>query len=620
MKINTNNDELIINPGSELNSSLTNQIILENTINTITEQTKKIAIITDYLRKEYDATLLKGLKEYKTKDPVNEFLNGRKELEKTNIIIAAKKIMKKGMNSNDIYNKLLQPKVIPLFINATINEKEGRIINEYQLNESIIKIKNNGTDTIYELTPPELTSNQEIIKRVSELLKKIEGTEVEIGNFRDEVMKIIKESNETDTIKEITKRHSIGFGLLDIIFEDPNIEDVYIYSSNNNVHVRHTMHGDCITNIELPAKAISAIATKIRAISGRPFDESFPVIDFEIKEYNVRVCGVMEPLTFNGTGYAFRKHKNKPWTLEDFVENGMISLEIAGLLNFLVDGQCSILITGPRGSGKTSLLSALISEISVNQRIIVIEDTPELPVERLSLAGYKIQHLRVKPHSKNRSTSYELSAEEALRTSLRLGESVLIIGEVRGEEAKALFEAMRVGMAGNVVMGTIHGSSAYDTFDRVVHDLNVPPTSFKATDIIISCANLRLGESLKTEKKITVINEVKKDWVNNPMQEKGFNEITKFDKERKNTKISDNLEQSATIKRIAELKGMTIKECMESIKLRTKAKELIIKLRIKREPEIMTKINNKITELLSTDKKNLLTELRKYLNTIKKEQ
>jgi len=391
-----------------------------------------------------------------------------------------------------------------------------------------------------------------------------------------------------------------------------------LYSSGINLHLTHSTYGDCNTNIKLSKRDVEAIATKIRVASGRPFDDSFPVIDYELDDYNLRICGVREPLTFDGIGYAFRKHRKNPWSLSDFIENGMISTEVAGLLNFLVDGQCSILITGPRGSGKTSVLSGLVNEIPINQRIIVIEDTPELPINSLSEAGFKIQHLRIKPPLKSRSTGYELSAEEALRTALRLGESVLIIGEVRGEEARALFEAMRVGAAGNVVLGTIHGSSVYDTFDRIVNDLNVPPTSFKSTDIIISCANLRRGESLLSDRRVVNITEVKKDWINNPIKEKGFNELTVFDRKTKTLKLSPKIRESIIIKKIAKLKGMTVRQCLNSIKLRAKAKELIVKLKVPRNPKLIADYNNKITELINKDKKNFLPLLRNYLKAQKR--
>ncbi|KXB01325.1 hypothetical protein AKJ43_03460 [candidate division MSBL1 archaeon SCGC-AAA261D19] len=117
------------------------------------------------------------------------------------------------------------------------------------------------------------------------------------------------------------------------------------------------------------------------------------------------------------------------------------------------------------------------------------QDTAELPMDQLKSLGFKTQSLRVQPAIAG--SQWELKAEDALRAALRLGESVLVVGEVRGPETKMLYEAMRVGAAGNCVMGTIHGSSTKDVFERVVYDLGIPSSSFKATDLIVVASPIR---------------------------------------------------------------------------------------------------------------------------------
>ncbi len=619
MKYLIKSGRLIINVEGT-NNSLSNPEVLSEVIPLINKSISKIIIKNDYLIKEYDSSLLIGLKDFKTSNPIKEFLNGRSDLERTKIISSAKKVMKDGMSFFDVYNKLFIPKIKPSFVKSDVFRfpRTFKKVNNYFILNSKINILSNGTKFFYEVLPVEFSIDFDSIKLISKTLKEIETKELDLNDFKREVIKLIDNKKLSSNIKSIIKRHTIGFGLLDIVFSDEQVQDIYVYSSDNHVYVNHNVFGECQTNIITSKDDIEAIATKIRVVSGRPFDDSFPVIDYELEDYNLRVCGVREPLTFNGIGYAFRKHRMIPWNSIDFIVNGMMSSEIAGLINFLVDGQCSILITGSRGSGKTSVLSALINEIPVNQRIIIIEDTPELPVNKLIFAGYKIQHLRIKPSSKNHGFSYELSAEEALRTALRLGESVLVIGEVRGEEAQALFEAMRVGAAGNVVLGTIHGSTVYDTFDRIVNDLKVPATSFKSTDIIISCANLRRGESLKTDRRITSITEVRKDWVSNPLIEGGFNELTVFDRKRNVLRLSPKIRDSFIIKKIADLKGLSVSECLRSIKLRGKAKELIIKLNVPKNPSDIVVYNNQITELLSKDPKNFLKNFKQFLINYKK--
>ncbi|RLJ00816.1 MAG: hypothetical protein DRP08_06240 [Candidatus Aenigmatarchaeota archaeon] len=184
-------------------------------------------------------------------------------------------------------------------------------------------------------------------------------------------------------------------------------------------------------------------------------------------------------------------------------------------------------MAGTRGAGKTSLLQSLMVEIMRRYRIITVEDTLELPVRHFMKAGYNIQPLKVR--SPIIPVESELSAQAGIRTSLRLGDSALIVGEVRSKEALALYEAMRVGALANVVAGTIHGDSPYGVYDRVVNDLGVPKTSFKATDIILIANPIKSADGLHKLRRLVGITEVRKHWENDPVREKGFVDLMKYD-------------------------------------------------------------------------------------------
>lgn len=158
---------------------------------------------------------------------------------------------------------------------------------------------------------------------------------------------------------------------------------------------------------------------------------------------------------------------------------------------------------------------------------ILAHNTLELPVDALRKLNYNIQSMKV-ASALTRGTT-EVSADEGIRTTLRLGDSSLIIGEVRSVEAKALYEAMRVGALANVVAGTIHGDSPYGVFDRVVNDLGVPRTSFKATDILIIANPVRSPDGLRRFRRITQITEVRKKWEQDPLTEGGFSDLMKYD-------------------------------------------------------------------------------------------
>jgi len=211
----------------------------------------------------------------------------------------------------------------------------------------------------------------------------------------------------------------------------------------------------------------------------------------------------------------------------------------AGLMSFMIDGARTILIAGTRSSGKSSMLGALMLEIMPKNRIIVVEDTPELPIAALRKLNYDILGMKVR--SALLKTSTEVAAEEGIRTSLRFGDSCLIVGEVRSDEARALYEAMRVGALANVVAGTIHGASPYAVFDRVVNDLNVPVTSFKATDLVLVCNPVKSSSGLQSWRRVIQLSEVRKQWTKDPLEEKGFVDLLKYNVEKDELEATDDL-------------------------------------------------------------------------------
>ena len=256
----------------------------------------------------------------------------------------------------------------------------------------------------------------------------------------------------------------------------------------------------------------------------------------------------------------------------------------AGILSFLIDGSRTMLVAGTRSAGKTSLLGAMLTEIMRKYRMITIEDTLELPGVALRKLGYNIQQMKVAA-AMTKSTA-EVSAEEGIRTTLRMGDSCLIVGEVRSTEAKSLYEAMRVGALANVVAGTIHGDSPYGVFDRVVNDLGVPRTSFKATDIIIVANPIRSADGMHKWRRITQITEIRKHWEQDPLLENGFSDLMKYDSKTDELQASDDLinGDSEVLKSIAG----NVKDwagnwdaVWDNVLLRAKIKETLVNFAVK---------------------------------------
>jgi type IV secretory pathway ATPase VirB11/archaellum biosynthesis ATPase len=367
--------------------------------------------------------------------------------------------------------------------------------------------------------------------------------------------------------------------------QDEKVQDITI---NNQIgetpmFIVHQDFSECRTNIIPTGTEAESWATKLRLISGRPLDEANPILDTElsITGANARVAVIGQPLNPFGLAYALRRHRDKPWTLPLFINNRMISPLASGLLSFLIDGSRTLLVAGTRSAGKTALLGSLLVELMRKYRILTIEDTMELPTAALRKLGYNIQPMKVA--AALTKGSVEVPADEGIRTTLRMGDSALIVGEIRSKEALALYEAMRVGALANVVAGTIHGDSPYGVFDRVVNDLQVPRTSFKATDIIVVANPIKSSDGLSRWRRVTQITEVRKQWENDPLLENGFVDLMKYDTATDQLEPTDELinGESEILKSIAG----NVKEwagswdaVWDNVLLRTKIKETLLQV------------------------------------------
>jgi len=513
------------------------------------------------------------------------------------------------LGDRSLYSQIFRPVISPNFMLTRLMAKiplGAREIDSYEIDKQtqvLILKKEDDVKVTYHLMPPEFNLSEdhiELLDLAKTILSEHKPTTEEFTdqdrirqtffNLGKDLIKELAQKRqipltyeESENLSKMLVRYTIGFGLIEVLLSDPKIQDISINGpiGENQIFIVHQDYGDCTTNIIPSSEDGESWATKFRIMSGRPLDEANPILDTELiaPGFRARVSAITAPLNPVGLAFSFRRHRDKPWSLPLFIDNKMINPLAAGLLSFIIDGARTLIVAGTRSSGKTSLLGSCLVEIMRKYRIITVEDTLELPVVSLRTLGYNIQPMKVR--SALASGGTELAAEEGIRTSLRLGDSSLIVGEIRSKEALALYEAMRVGALANVVAGTIHGGSAYSVFDRVVNDLQVPKTSFKATDIIVVANPVRSPDGLHSKRRVISITEVRKEWENDPLVEGGFVDLMIYNHETDQLEPTDHLlnGDSEIIKEIAgnvrEWAG-NWDAAWENILLRTKIKETLV--------------------------------------------
>jgi len=533
----------------------------------------------------------------------------KRMLDKSKIVeLAESYLAGHQVGDRTIYKRIFTPTIKPDFMFTKLMANyppEGEELDNYNVGDTEITIfsQPDTIQSLYHMMPPEFKLSEEkyelidLARRIMAEHKPKKEEFVDPERMRSVFFNVghdlieelarhkgvrLKEK-EIDELTGVLVRYTVGFGLIEILLQDEKVQDITINSPMGNIPIFlvHQDFTDCMTNIIPTVSEADSWASKMRMISGRPLDEANPILDTELilPSARARVCIVAPPLNPHGLAYAFRRHRDKPWTLPLFIKNRMLNPMAAGILSFLIDGSRTLLVAGTRSAGKSSLLGSVLTEIMRKYRIITIEDTLELPTEALRKFGYNIQPMKVAAAMAKGSA--EVPAAEGIRTTLRMGDSSLIVGEVRSEEALALYEAMRVGALANVVAGTIHGDSPYGVFDRVVNDLKVPRTSFKATDIIVVCNPIRSADGLHRWRRVTQITEVRKQWEEDPLMEKGFVDLMKYDSRSDELQPSSDLinGESDILKAIAG----NVKEwagnwdaVWDNIMLRAKIKETLV--------------------------------------------
>lgn len=479
-----------------------------------------------------------------------------------------------------LYRKFFKPTIRPNFMYTKFMSQPpiGEPVAKYKVWDTEVEIYKvpGKIRYFYHVVPPEFNLSEEeytLLDAARRILEQRRPKELEVAEqekmrelfytlsldlLRDLAEEMGKgfEVVQLEKLAGILTRYTAGLGILEILLRDDRVQDVFINAPMGNmpIFVNQQDFEECETNL-VPTKSDGdRWATRFKLISGRPLDEANPVLDAEVTVPGgvARIAAINPRLSPDGIGFALRRHRFKPWTFPLFLKERYINSMLGGLVWFLASYGRTYLVAGSRGAGKTSFLGSTMLQILPYYRMLISEDTLELPVEQMRNLGYNIQ--RLKSRSVITKVELELPAEEVVRTALRLGDSCLFIGEIRSTEAKALFEAMRIGAMANVVAGTIHGESAYGVFDRIVNDLGVPSTSFKATDLVIVCNKLKTSDGLKTFRRVTEVTEVRKHWKTDPQDEGGFVNLMEYRSDNDSLKPTDTLlnGESQILNQIAE--------------------------------------------------------------------
>lgn len=287
--------------------------------------------------------------------------------------------------------------------------------------------------------------------------------------------------------------HSLrGYDCLEDIFMLEDVSEIMINGYKNIYVERNGVIEPWMQGFSSEEKYMDVIQ-QVVASCNRIVNESSPIVDARLKDGS-RVNVVLPPIALDGAIMTIRRFPKEVYLLKDLRELGMFSEDVERFLTILVRSRYNIMISGGTGSGKTTILNALANQISEKERIITIEDSAELQIKGIP------NLVRLEARNVNVEGKNQISIKDLIKSALRMRPDRIIVGEVRGEEALDMLQAMNTGHSGSLSTG--HSNSGRDILYRletmVLMGMDMPLTAIRqqiasAIDIVIHIGRCKDG-------------------------------------------------------------------------------------------------------------------------------
>ena len=380
-----------------------------------------------------------------------------------------------------------------------------------------------------------------------------------------------------------------SYGKLISLLEDDDLEEIMFNSSDECIKIYHRKHDMCDTNIFMTEEEVIDIITSVGNYVGKQIDSDHPIFDGRLPDGS-RVNATMPPASPDGSTLTIRKFRKDPLTIVDLINYKTLDPNIAAFMWMWVEGlkykPLNILVAGGTSCGKTTTLNVMAMFIPAEERILTIEDTLEMQLEH----RHWLQLESVPPRQDGTG---EVTLDDLLKNTLRMRPDRIIVGEVRGPEAKTMFTAMNTGHDGS--LGTVHSNTALDTITRLTNPpMEVPPIMMTGLDLIIM--QQRMTVHGKAVRRITEIAEM-------GGLEKGkprINTIFKWDPHLdiiKGTGVPSKLRE-----KICRAAGISLQEFDVVLKNRQEILEYLIARNIRDQHNVMKVVQNYYQKIKSIGK------------------
>ncbi len=343
--------------------------------------------------------------------------------------------------------------------------------------------------------------SESIQDRTALLLEKLESivrvidNPVDYGRVNGKTSRIPVYKGDLEILKYYVRRNIAGLGVLEPLLSDPWIEDVSCRGVGN-LYIVHRLFGTLETNINFSSKEeLDTFIIRLSERIGKPVSHSRPIVDATLPDGSRINIVFGEDVSLHGSNFTIRKFTEKPISITQLIAWNTMDERMAAYLWMTLSNNANCFIVGETGAGKTSTLNALLVFIPPNYKVVTIEDTAEV----------KLPHNNwVRELARPAAGESTVSLFDLLKAALRQRPNTIVVGEIRGQEASVLFQALQTGHQG---LSTFHAGSVEQVIQRLTGDPIRIPKSFipNLNLVVIQNAVWRGGKMVR---KVMSINEI----------------------------------------------------------------------------------------------------------------
>ncbi len=507
------------------------------------------------------------------KDGISKIFRLKRGQKKKAIKLALEPEESPGTMRSELYAMDIPARVEPLTIGV---EKGFKVVESYPLEDPwarAVILQNPSTgETLYYVDEIQLTREErEVYKRLMDILywelePPKEGVDPRehfkkqaksvIEKYRLKFMETISPAISWGKIYYYVIRDTVGYGPIDALMKDENIEDISCDGVGRPIYVWHRRYESIPTNIRFTSdEELDSLVIKLAHKAGKHVSVAFPIVDAILPGGHRLAATYKREVSMSGSTFTIRKFREKPLSIIDLLKGGTMSPDLAAYLWLAMEFKMTGLIMGVTGSGKTTTLNALTTLFRPTIKVVTIEDTPEL---RLTLENWV--QLAARPSYGLESRRGEITLYDLVKVSLRYRPDVIIVGEVRGEEAKVLFQALATGHGG---ITTIHAESIDAAVKRLTSPpMDIPPSYIPLMNFALVVKRIRLQNpdgTYRVVRRVTDVWEIR-DYNDYPL-------IAKWDpRERRHVVF---LDRSKLLESIGEEVGEGLAWALEEVEKRS---------------------------------------------------